>query len=204
MSPPLDACDVAVVGGGAIGLAVAGEVARMGGGRVVVFERLNAVGHGSSARANGGVRAQFTTSPNIAFSLFSIERFERLREAYGEVLGFRQVGYLMFTGDEHRLDALCAAARLQRSMGVATELLSPARVLDRAPFLRADGLLGGTFHARDGLIDPHGVVSVLAREARTRAVEIRTGEAITAIEADTRGGSFEIMGGSIESGPNGW
>jgi sarcosine oxidase subunit beta len=171
-----------VVGGGAIGLSVAREVARRGL-TVAVLEREPAVGQGSTARANGGVRAQFTTVPNIAFSTWSLRAFERLRAAHGEVLGFRQVGYLLFTGDERRLEGLRAARQLQRSLGVATEWLSGDDVTARAPFLRSDGVLGGTFHAGDGLIDPHGVTSVLAAEARGWGAQIRTGSAVEAIDA---------------------
>ncbi|MGZ4150542.1 MAG: FAD-dependent oxidoreductase, partial [Actinomycetota bacterium] len=61
----------AVVGGGVIGLACA-RALRQRDVDVVVLEAEPAVGHGSSARANGGFRAQFTTVPNIAFSLYSI------------------------------------------------------------------------------------------------------------------------------------
>jgi sarcosine oxidase subunit beta len=171
----------------------------MGGGHVVILERLPAVGHGSSARANGGVRAQFTTSANIAFSLHSIEQFERLREADGDDLGFRQVGYLLFTGDGRRLDALREAFDLQRSMGVATEWLSRADVMVRAPFLRADGLIGGTFHARDGVIDPHGVVSVLAGQARRRGVEVRTGCDVIGLKEEGSQFTITTTGGRVRA-----
>ena len=39
--------------------------------------------------------------------------------------------------------------------------LTPAKALDLVPFLRPDGLLAATFHARDGFLDPHGVVAAL-------------------------------------------
>jgi sarcosine oxidase subunit beta len=189
----IDECDVAVVGAGAIGLSVAGQVARMGGGRVVVFEGLPAVGHGSSSRANGGVRAQFTTAVNVAFSLHSIRRFEELQSEHGDRLGFRQVGYLLFTADAGRLEALETAVALQRSMGVETDVLTPPEILRRAPFVRPDGLLAGTFHARDGLIDPHGVVSVLASEARDAGVDLRPGEAVVDLVAVDGGASFDAV-----------
>ncbi len=201
MHPPVERFDVAVIGGGVIGLSVAREVARAGGGRVAVLERLPAVGHGSSARANGGVRAQFTTAVNVAFSLHSIEEYERLASnpANHEELGLRQVGYLLFTADPARLDALHAAYQLQRSMGVATEWLSPGDVLRHAPFLRPDGLLGGTFHERDGLIDPHGVVSVLVREARLLGVQIVTSAEVTAIRRKEEGFAVTTARGRLDA-----
>jgi sarcosine oxidase subunit beta len=182
--------DVAVIGGGVIGLSVAREVAHRTGGGVVVLERLPALGHGSSSRANGGVRAQFSTAPNIAFSMFSIEEFERLRDLHGDVLGFRQAGYLLFTGDERRLAALRTGYDLQRSMGVAAEWLSAREVVRRAPFLRPDGLLGGTFHGRDGFIDPHGAVTVMWREGRAVGMEVRTRSEVLAVAPS--GEAFDI------------
>jgi sarcosine oxidase subunit beta len=80
--------DVAVVGGGVVGLSVARELRLAGVDRVVVLERESSVGQGSSSRANGGVRAQFTTRANIEFSAFSIAELERLDAATG-LLGFQ-------------------------------------------------------------------------------------------------------------------
>jgi sarcosine oxidase subunit beta len=194
----MDACDVAVVGGGVIGLSVAREVARLGSSSVVL-ERLPAVGHGSSSRANGGIRAQFTTGSNIAFSRYSIGEYERLASAHGEVLGLRQVGYLLFTGDHRRLEALRTAYLLQRDLAVETEWLSAEGVLACAPYVRGEGLLGGTFHARDGLVEPHGVVSVLAREARDLGVDIRTNTAVRSTEHGGDAFDVETSSGALRA-----
>src|ERR687892_368031 len=117
--------DVVVVGGGAIGLAVARALAAAGLDRTVVLDKEPAVGQGSTARANGGVRAQFTTPINVAFSTYSIAEFERLAREYGDLLGFHQVGYLFVTGTEAGEAELRAAMDLQRSLGVDTEWLTP-------------------------------------------------------------------------------
>ncbi|MFB3737492.1 MAG: NAD(P)/FAD-dependent oxidoreductase [Candidatus Velamenicoccus archaeovorus] len=172
--------DVAVVGAGAIGLSVARELCRQGVGQVVVLEREGAVGRGSTARANGGVRAQFATAVNIAFSRYSIDAFERL-EAETGLLSYHQTGYLLFTGAAEAERGLRAACELQRSLGVPTEWLSPTEVLARAPFLRPDGLRAGTFHGRDGFLDPHGVVAALYREARRLGARVLTNAPVTKI-----------------------
>ena len=156
-----DGCEVAIIGGGVIGLSVARYLGDAGMGDVVVFEAGPAVGQGSSERANGGFRAQFTTPINIEFSRFSIGELERLADTSGDVMGFHQTGYLLFTGDEEKTDGLKVAYELQRSLGVETEWLSPDEVVEHAPLVRRDGLLAGTFHARDGFLDPHGLVAAL-------------------------------------------
>ena len=182
--------DVVVVGGGVIGLSVARELRLAGVERVTVLERESSVGQGSSARANGGFRAQFTTRPNIEFSRYSIAELERLEAATG-LLSMHQVGYLLLTGTEEGERALHAACELQRSLGVATEWLGPQEASERVPFVRSDGLHAGTFHARDGFLDPHGVVAALHWEARGLGVEVVTGAEVRAVRRQA-GGVFEV------------
>jgi sarcosine oxidase subunit beta len=193
--------DVAVVGGGVIGLSVARELRLAGVDRVVVLEREASVGQGSSSRANGGVRAQFTTRANVEFSAFSIAELERLDAATG-LLGFHQTGYLLLCGTEAGEQGLRAAFELQRSLGVDTAWLTPAEALERVPFVRPQGLRAATFHARDGFLDPHGVVAALRAEAERLAVEVRTSTEVTAIEPapgglDLRAGDRALRAGFV-------
>jgi sarcosine oxidase subunit beta len=189
----VDNSDAAIVGGGVVGLSVARELRRAGVERVCLFEKESSLGRGSSSRANGGVRVQFTTQINIAFSLYSIGEIERLRNAFEEELSFHQVGYLLFTADRERAEALEQAAELQQSLGAETEWLSPEEILDHAAFVRAEGLIGATYHARDGYLDPHGLVAVFEHEARRLGVEIRTGTEVGSI--DRAGREFELTVG---------
>jgi sarcosine oxidase subunit beta len=184
--------DVAVVGGGVIGLSVARELRLAGVDRVLVLEREASVGQGSSSRANGGVRAQFTTRANIEFSAFSIAELERLDAATG-LLGFHQTGYLLLCGTEAGLEGLAAAFELQRSLGVDVRWLAPGEALELVPFLRPDGLLAATFHARDGFLDPHGVVAALRAEVDRLAARVVTGAEVTTVEPAP--GGLELRAG---------
>jgi sarcosine oxidase subunit beta len=192
--------DVAVVGGGVIGLSVARELRLAGVDRVVVIEREAAVGQGSSSRANGGVRAQVTTRANIEFSAFSLAELERLDAATG-LLGFHQTGYLLLTGTEAGEQGLRAAFELQRSLGVAVQWLAPSAALERVPFLRPDRLRAATFHGRDGFLDPHGVVAALRAEAERLAARVRTGTEVVAIER-APGGALDLRttDGTVRAG----
>jgi len=181
--------EVAVVGAGVIGLAVGRELARAGLTDVLILEREAAVARGSTSRANGGFRAQFTTRPNVELSRFSIDELERL-EAETGLCALRQVGYLLMTGTEEGERGLRAAVRLQRSLGVPTEWLSPEEVLARAPFVRREGLRAGTFHARDGLLDPYGVARAMEQQARASGVRILTGAEVRRIRRVA--GGFEL------------
>jgi sarcosine oxidase, subunit beta len=185
--------DVAVIGGGVIGLSVARELRLAGVDRVLVLEREASVGQGSSSRANGGVRAQFTTTANIAFSAWSIAELERLDARTG-LLGFHQTGYLLLCGTEAAEPGLAAAYELQRSLGVEVQWLTPAQALELVPFLRPEGLRAATFHGRDGFLDPHGVVAAMRAEAERLEARIRTGAEVTAIEP-APGGRLDLRAG---------
>lgn len=198
---PTSPVEVAIVGAGIIGLAAARELRRMGAGRVVVLEAADAPGEGSSSRANGGVRAQFSTRPNIEFSMFSIGEYERLQARHGDRLGFHQRGYLLLAGSEATRRSLEAGVELQRSLGVAVREVTAAEVLDLAPLVRTDGLLAAAVHARDGFLDPGGAVAVVADEARGLGAEIAVHAGVRAIErADGGGFRLRTAAGDVVAG----
>jgi sarcosine oxidase subunit beta len=194
--PRVDRADVVVVGAGVVGLSCARELRRLGAGSVVVLEALPAVGEGSSSRANGGVRAQFSTAPNIAFSRWSIDELEALDRATGR-LAFHQTGYLLLTGTEEGEARLRASYELQRSHGVETRWLEPDEAVALAPFVRADGLRAATFHDRDGFLDPAGLVAALATDAQERGAIVRTDAPVATIRQVGTGFELEHGGRRI-------
>jgi sarcosine oxidase, subunit beta len=188
--------DVIVVGGGIIGLSVARELKRAGVERVVLLEREGALGQHSSSRANGGVRAQFSTAVNISFSLYSIGEYERLAAAHDDLLQFHQTGYLFVTGTPRGERVLHDSMDLQRSRGMDVEWLTPNEIAQRAPIMRTDGLRGGTWHGRDGFLDPHSAVEVMRREGRALKAELRLNSPVRALEKIQ--GGFRISCGRDE------
>ena len=164
--PERRGASVVVVGAGAIGLAVALQLRRAGVDDVVVVDRNSSPGMGSTSRANGGVRAQFTTPVNIALSRFTIAGLRELHEQTAGRVGFRAIGYLFMTGTAAGEARLRGARDLQRSVGVDVDWVSPDDVARLAPFVHLEGLRAATFAAGDGVIDPHGVASALCDEAR--------------------------------------
>lgn len=192
-------CEVAVVGGGVIGASIAAHLGeRMGpaGGRpaVVVFEREDALGTGSTAKAAGGIRLQFTTAANVAFSRYSIEELRRFEERTGVDPEFHQDGYLFLLDREADLARFADTARVQRRLGAPVEVITPEEAGRILPGIRADDLVGATFCAEDGVATPAALVAGYAALARRGGVELRRGAEVTAA-APRPGGGFSFTAG---------
>jgi len=179
--------DVAIVGAGVIGCSVAFHLARMGQSDVVLLEKETLPGTGSTSRANGGIRAQFTTDVNIAMSLASMEMLDALEEEIGDPPLYRKAGYLFLTDEPARLSAMKEAAAFQRARGVSVEVLDADGVRERAPYA-AGPIVGGTFGARDGFIDPGGLANFFLREATRAGVTAWYGAEVQGIGGDSAGG----------------
>ena len=67
--------NIAIIGGGVIGVAIAYHLAYHGASDIVLFEREDALGKGSTGKCAGGVRLQFSDPANISMSQLSIAAF---------------------------------------------------------------------------------------------------------------------------------
>jgi sarcosine oxidase subunit beta len=193
-----DSCEVAIVGAGVIGCSVAFHLARMGQRGVRLLERESLPGAGSTAKANGGIRAQFTTEVNVAMSLASMEILDALAPEMGDPPLYKKAGYLFVTGDARKLAAMASAAEWQRSRGVSVEVLDEAGVRARAPWLRGR-IAGGTFGARDGFIDPGGLCNFFLREATRAGVTIGYGAELTGITREAAGFRLRTAAGELSA-----
>jgi sarcosine oxidase subunit beta len=154
---------IVVAGAGAIGASVAYHLALRGARDVVLADR-GEVASGSTGKAMGGVRQQFSTEPEVRLARDSIRFFEELGPPF-----FLQVGYLFLATTESGLAELEERMELQRSLGVPVERAAvPAGV-------RGDDVLGAVACWRDGVADPPTVTRELVRRARERGVELREG-----------------------------
>ena len=93
---------VVIIGAGIIGTSIAYHLARRGRTDVAVLEKEAASGLGSTAKAAGGIRVQFSSRINVELSRLSIERFENFEKEMGVTALFTQAGYLwMATAPDH-------------------------------------------------------------------------------------------------------
>ncbi len=183
MSFPTTA-EVVIVGGGVMGVSTAYHLAKRGVRDVLLLERDTFLGHGATGRCAGGVRYQFATEINIRLSLVSLPMIERFEEETGVSPQYRPIGYLFVLTREADVATFRRNVALQHRLGVNTEWLTGDEVRRRLPFMRFDDALAGTFHAKDGLADPHSIVQGYAQRAREMGVRIVTDAPVTGIEVE--------------------
>src|SRR5699024_2272797 len=105
--------DVVVIGGGIMGLASAREVAAEG--RSVLLVERSELGSGSTSKAAGGLRTQFSDEANIRLGARSLETFTRLQEECGHALDLLRTGYLFLLSQEEDVTRFEHDVALQNS-----------------------------------------------------------------------------------------
>lgn len=174
--------DVAVIGGGCIGLAAADELA-LRGAKVTLIER-GLPGAENSTRTGGGIRQQFGTELNVRLSRLSAETWSRFEERYGVDPRFEAIGYLFLARSERTASDLAAHVRLQTSLGVDSCLLDADEIERRWPVLSGRGFAAAGFRAGDGWANQHLIIDGFVQGAIASGVEVLVGTEALEVELD--------------------
>lgn len=164
-----------------MGTSIAFHLAEAGVRDVVLVER-DQLGSGSTSKAAGGVRAQFSDEVNIRLGARSLEAFARFRERPGQEIDLHRVGYLFLLSDPAHVAAFERNVVLQNELGVPSRMVDVAEAARRSPLIRTDGLLAATYSPDDGHCTPESVVLGYATAARGLGAVLRTGTAVLDIE----------------------
>jgi glycine/D-amino acid oxidase-like deaminating enzyme len=190
--------DVVVIGGGIVGCAAAYELAAAGADDVVLLERADAVGTGSTGACAGGFRHQFTTPVNVRLSQASIPMIVGFGAAHGLPLDVSQDGYLFVVRDDTTWGGFLDGVRDQRALGVEVDVLEPADAGSLIPGLDLTGVVGATFGPRDGIADPAGLTQGYATIARRAGARIELGvEVVGLLAGDGRIRGVRTTGGDV-------
>lgn len=168
--------DVVIIGGGVIGASVAYHLAARGRQRIVVLDRAPAPGSGSTGRATGGFRAQFSTRVNVLLSLLAREKLLRFHDETGVDPGYRPCGYLFLASAEDELAMLRAAIAVQHEAGLReAKEVTPEEAARLNPAVPRESVVGGTFCPSDGFIKPLEVLRGYLDASRRRQVSVEFG-----------------------------
>jgi sarcosine oxidase subunit beta len=191
LSPLPATAAVVIIGGGVMGASAAYHLACAGQRQVVLLEREAFFAQGASGRNAGGIRYQFSTEINVRLSQLSLPMLERFEAELGQAIDLRQCGYLFLLTTDEDVAAFRQNVALQNRLGVPTELLNGDEIRRRLPMMQLDDVIAGSWHAKDGLADPNGVVMGYVNAARRLGVKLLTDTTVTALE--THGGKISAV-----------
>jgi D-amino-acid oxidase len=181
----------AVVGGGAVGTAVAWQLAEAGVPDVLLLERNPRLGEEQSGRSSGVVHAGIYYASGSLKARLCVEANGRLPElcrAHG--VPFERTGKLVVAPAREDLPALEAVRERAAANGVpGLEMLGRAAVGALEPSLSVEAAL---LVPTTGIVDAPSLVAALARLAEGRGASVLTGFEVTAISP--RGDAFELTG----------
>lgn len=186
--------DVAIVGGGIMGLSTAYHLSKLSRLRIAVIERSYLVS-GASGRNGGGVRMQWADRGNVELMMQSIDMCRTLSQELGINLWFRQGGYLFLARTPEVEARLHESAELHREVGAPTRLLGPAEAKDLVPHLDVADVRVAAYNPEDGVVFPWPFVWGYASQAMERGVVIRTHTAVERLEPGDEGMTLALSTG---------
>lgn len=190
---------VVLIGGGIVGVTTAAFLARDSTEveEVIICER-DHVGAGSTARAVGGIRGQFTTKDNIKMARYALDYWRTFEATYDTDIQFKQAGYLFLTTGDNNTDEINDRVVKQNQNGVESELVRPEDLSEYLPRLRAERYTAGIYTPNDARADPHLAVQTMGEIAKDEGVDILTGCEVTDVELNSGSVAVETTDGRIE------
>ena len=197
--------DVAIVGGGIIGMAIAWR-ARERGMSVTVLER-DTPGHGTSRVAAGMlapvVEAEFGPAGRrlLELGLRAAQLWptfaSELEACTGVDVGLMRSGTLLLARDEDDARELERQLDFRRSLGLAVTRLRPSEAREREPALAPTVRLALAADD-DHSVDPRLVLDALGQVCETAGVDVRAHTPVAAIQLE--GSGKRVAGVVLEDG----
>ena len=174
--------DVVVVGGGVMGTSTAFHLAEAGV-KVLLCER-NELASGSTSKAAGGVRANFSDEFNVALGARSLELFADFGRRPGHEIDLHRPGYLFALTSSSDVAQFEKSTSIHRKFGIRSEMLTPKEAKKISPILNTDDVIACSFTPDDGHCTPESVVMGYAAGAKRHGAVISTGTEVLGIEID--------------------
>jgi len=172
--------EITIVGGGAIGCAVAHVLARAGYADIQVIERGELAGatSGQAAGLVGQVRA---TTERCRLAMASVAEYSRMERDTGYTADWRQTGSVRIAMTDQRAAEFRDLAAVAQTAGLAVEFLASARLAALCPVLDTRPVTAALWCPTDGYLQPNSLVMAYAGAARDRGVTFATHTTVTGV-----------------------
>ena len=170
---------VAVIGAGIVGNCLVEHLARLGWDDLVLIDKgpLPNPG-GSTGHASNFI---FPTDHGREIALITLESQRQYK-----ALGMNTTcGGVEVARTEERMEELRRRMTSARVWGIESELLTPAEVADRVPFVNPDVILGGFYTPSVSVVDSVGAGAIMRERALARgALTVLDETEVTGLEVD--------------------
>ena len=192
-----DAVDVAIIGGGVVGCAVA-RLAALAGHRVVIVEARNDIGAGTSKANTAILHTGFDAVPGSVEARLVARGYQLLREwAPGAGVTIEQTGAVLVAWDDEQAATLPTLHAKAQANGYArAEVIDAAAVRDLEPHL-GPGVTGGMLVPDEHIIDPWSTPIGLATEAVANGCRILLNRQVTNVEVGDEDTALTMTDSSV-------
>jgi glycerol-3-phosphate dehydrogenase len=195
----VDRYDVAIIGGGVVGCAIADELGRYRAD-VVLLERHTEVGFGTSKANSGIIHGGHQTRPDTLKGRLEWAGNQLWGDLCDQLgVGFARVGGLTVALTEEELPALERLVASAAEKGVdGVERWDRERTLAAEPRLSPQ-LVAAVSAPTTAVVNPYEACFGLAERAAARGVEIRTDSPVTGLRVDDDGWSVGTPSGDLHA-----
>jgi glycine/D-amino acid oxidase-like deaminating enzyme len=180
----LDQAEIVIVGGGAIGCAVAHRLAEAGITDVLLIEKEPALCSVTSAQAAGLVGQVRSSVERVRLAMDSVQTFRSLQEREGARPNWREVGSLRIALTDERVTEFERLARTAGEAGLEVALIDRAAAEARWPGMRFTAAKAILWCPSDGYLQPYDLAMSYVEEARTRGARFMTGTRLTGVDLE--------------------
>ena len=162
---------VAIIGGGIMGVAAQFQLAENGWTDTILFEKAELTS-GSTWHAAGQIAHAVGSRVAGWINKTSIATYKRVEAETGQSIGWHQVGGFRIATTEDEVDWMKSIMGVGKLLDLPMELVGPDDVARANPFYKVDDVKAAVRTFEDGHIDPSGVTMALAAAARARGAKI--------------------------------
>ena len=191
--------DVAIIGCGVIGAAVAHALARVQL-KTIILEKENDVGDVTTKANSGIIHAGYDSKPGTRMAELNVRGSAMMEELCQNLsVPYKRIGSLVLAFDERDWGTLERLYKQAQTNGVpGVELLDAAAVREKEPQI-SDSVVGALYAPTAAVVDPWQLCIAMAENAVTNGAELRLDCPVSAIRKTGSGYVLTTPNGEVEA-----
>ncbi len=195
--------DVAIIGGGIMGVSLAHALTRLEVKDVVVLER-SSLAAGGSGRSGALLRQHYSNVPEATLAYLSLQTYAHWDDVIGGTCGFDQTGLVatVATRDENsaNIERMHRNIAMQNRIGIMSRVVTADELFEMQPFTNVDDIDVAAYEPESGYVDGVAATRSMAEAAVRGGARIVEGRAVTGISVSgDRVTGVETSHGRVEA-----